>query len=172
MDLQHTKNHVLDVIQKDDVSPEEFKEVMKAAAGIQGMLDQIEKQPRSRLDKNKVVVEFKLFDQLKSFVADVTRTVGSAIKEAFEWRERCHAAEERAEALQQEVDDLRDENADLRAQVAYLQQQLQKSPAMQMQIQLGDQEREIKRYRKLLQEHGINPDQKEHTVFRTQEKTR
>lgn len=74
-ELQRQKNVMLDVVMSDEVSPEGYKKAIDAADSIVTTLDEISKSPRSRLKKDKVVVEFRLFDQLRSFVTALVDSV-------------------------------------------------------------------------------------------------
>lgn len=74
-ELQRQKNVMLDVVMSDEVSPEGYKKAIEAADSVVTTLDEISKSPRSRLKKDKVVVEFRLFDQLRSFVTALVDSV-------------------------------------------------------------------------------------------------
>ena len=74
-ELQRQKNVMLDVVMSDEVSPEGYKKAIEAADSIVSTLDELSKSPRSRLKKDKVVVEFRLFDQLRSFVTALVDSV-------------------------------------------------------------------------------------------------
>lgn len=87
-DLQHQKNLILSVIDGDYVSETEVKNATEIAVDITKTLDEIEKSPRSRLDKTKGVVEFRLLDQLKSFVTELLGVIGRLLQELNRYKEQ------------------------------------------------------------------------------------
>ncbi|MBQ8433154.1 MAG: plasmid recombination protein [Clostridia bacterium] len=99
-ELQHLKNVMLDTVQGDHVSPEGFKKAVAAADKIGGVLDEIEKQPRSRLNKNNVVVNFHLFDQLRSFVKDMVETVRHLLQRIDILTKKVDAEKDKVSGLQ------------------------------------------------------------------------
>ena len=103
-ELQHLKNVMLDTVQSDKVSPEGFKQAITAADNIVKTLDIIEQQPRSRLNKNEVKVNFHLFDQLKSFVRDMVNTVKHLLHKIDVLTENLDVEMDRTEQLQAELD--------------------------------------------------------------------
>lgn len=74
-EVQMLKNNMLDIVQGDHVSPEGFKQAVTAAENVTKALDELQQQPRSRINKDNVIVPFRLLDQLRSFVLDVVNTV-------------------------------------------------------------------------------------------------
>ena len=67
-ELQHEKNKAIDIIEKDTASPEDVTVAITALENIDSTLKEVMESPKSRLDKNKVVVTFSLLDQLQSFI--------------------------------------------------------------------------------------------------------
>ena len=73
--LQHNKNIMLATISDDEVSPDGFKDFLESFTKIELISKEIENSPCSRLDKNKRVVSFHLFDQLRSFLKMLLETI-------------------------------------------------------------------------------------------------
>lgn len=103
IELQRQKNIMLDVVMSDRVSPEGYKQAIAAADKIVSTLDEIDQSPRSRLNKKKVVVEFKLFDQLRSFVKSLVESVKHLLHKIDILQTNLHAECDRADALEDEV---------------------------------------------------------------------
>lgn len=74
-ELQQMKNNMLDVVESDHVSPDSYKAALRAFDDIEKKLDEIESQPRSRLNKNLLTVPFTLLSQLRSFIENVYKIV-------------------------------------------------------------------------------------------------
>lgn len=87
-DLQHQKNLIMSVMDCDYVSEKEVKNTTEIYMDITNTLEEIEQSPRSRLDKKKGVVEFRLLDQLKSFVNELLGVIGRLLQELEQYRER------------------------------------------------------------------------------------
>ena len=73
-ELQKIKNHMLDIVEEDKVSPKGFKKAITAAKQLDDILLEVENQPRKRF-KGIVEVSFNLFDQLRSIVQDLVNTI-------------------------------------------------------------------------------------------------
>lgn len=101
--LQRQKNAMLDIIMADHVSPDGYKAAVQAADDVRKALEAVESSPMSRLSRNKVVVEFRLLDQLKSFVAALMDTVAHLFKYISSLDERCRSAESTVDRLHREM---------------------------------------------------------------------
>lgn len=76
--MQHSKNIALDIIEKDEVTPEELKQVMTEANNIIEIGEEIGNCKRGRWsNRNKVMVPYYLFDQLKSIVQPLIACVSA-----------------------------------------------------------------------------------------------
>lgn len=95
-EIQHSKNVALDILERDEVTPEEVKTAITAIEDMSSKLEEVKQSPRSRLSKDKVVVGFHLLDQLGSFVERVKTFFAAIIKERDEWKRE--ALERRAQA--------------------------------------------------------------------------
>lgn len=74
--LQELKNNVYDVFnEKDNPTLDGLNAFVKTEEEIQKTLKTIENQPHSRLNKDNVVVNFKLFDQMKSFLNNLLESI-------------------------------------------------------------------------------------------------
>lgn len=78
--IQHAKNVALDVIMKDEVSPEEYKTAVRAIDQMGQILEDVETSPRTIMRKG-YKVSFYLFDQLKSALNAFKNTFQSLIQE-------------------------------------------------------------------------------------------
>lgn len=74
--LQHNKNVILDTISEDEISTEGLEAFAKASTEIESTLSEIERDPRTRKKRDSITISFKLFDQLKTFLNNLTETVG------------------------------------------------------------------------------------------------
>ncbi len=84
--MQHSKNIVLDILANDSVTVDEEKELAEAYDGIERALAEINNAPRSRFDKSKGVVSFKIFDQLKSFINHLLKALVHIKNERDEYK--------------------------------------------------------------------------------------
>lgn len=94
-ELQHQKNVALDILAKDNVTPEEIKTAFSTIDNISKTLDEIDSSPRTRL-KGDIKISFHIFDQLKSFVDRLVTSIATIVKERDAWR--AEALERRAQA--------------------------------------------------------------------------
>lgn len=94
-EIQHNKNVALDIIERDEVTPEDVKTALAAIEGMKSTFDEVNQCQRSRL-KGTVSVPFKLLDQLGSFVERIKQFFASIIKERDAWKQE--ALEHRARA--------------------------------------------------------------------------
>lgn len=87
-ELQHNKNVAIDILERDKISPDDLKTALSAAIEITDKIDEIENCPRKRIDKNKVVVEFRLLDQLRSFVDRLISLVAVFLRDRDEYKKK------------------------------------------------------------------------------------
>lgn len=106
LELQLMKNQMLDIVKDDEVSHEGVKIALEAFDNLKGTLHQIEEQPRSRLNKNNVVVDFKLFDQLHSFLENLINSVAYIIQQWDIANESLEYEEERNKELERQLEPL------------------------------------------------------------------
>ncbi len=90
-DLQHNKNVAIDILERDKISPDDLKTALSAAIEITDKIDEIENSPRKRIDKNKIVVEFRLLDQLRSFVDRLISLVAVFLRDRDEYKKKYEA---------------------------------------------------------------------------------
>ncbi len=76
LQMQRLKNNMLDIVEGDRVSPEGYKQALVAAEDVEKILKKVEEQPRSRVNKDNVVIHFSLFDQLRSIVKAFMNVIG------------------------------------------------------------------------------------------------
>ena len=86
--LQRHKNTALDILERDKISPDDLKIALTAAIEITDKINEIENSPRKRIDKNKVVVEFRLLDQLRSFVDQLISHVAIFLQDRDEYKKK------------------------------------------------------------------------------------
>lgn len=106
-ELQRMKNTMLDVVEGDRVSPDGYKEIIKAAQDLNNTLDVLDEQKRSRLNKDHVLVSFGLFDQLRSFIKNIVSTISHLLQNLDIAEENLEYETDRADRLQDEVDRLK-----------------------------------------------------------------
>lgn len=140
-DLQERKNQLLDIIEKDDVAPEDLKKVLTTVTQIDQKMTEIEQSPKSRLDRRKRVVEFRLLDQLKSFVRDLVDTVQSALAQIRSLEAQLQRQREEKERLRQKLQEQEYENIELRRKNAELQKE---NARLKAELAMGKGERELR----------------------------
>jgi hypothetical protein len=47
---------------------------------VSSQLVKMENSPKSRLNKNKIVVEYRVFDQLKTFIQELKSMIGGVVE--------------------------------------------------------------------------------------------
>lgn len=67
-DMQHSKNVALDIMSKDEVSPDDLKKANEYLLRIEDISQTIGGLKRKRLRKDKVEVDYSLIDQLQVFL--------------------------------------------------------------------------------------------------------
>ena len=148
-ELQHTKNNALDILAKDEVSPDELNKAITSAGHILETLNQIQESPRARLTKDKsYAVPFRLFDQLGSFVKDMLTGIGHVFKQVEQLTKRLADVGKTNEELTRENNTLRIENRTLANKVDELTQ----SPAQDF-IQEALRRDLFRRYDQLLKKN-------------------
>lgn len=147
IELQRQKNIMLDVVMSDDVSPEGYKQAVAAAAKIVGALDEIERQPRSRLNKNMVKVNYHLFDQLRSFVKSMVESVTHLLHKISVMDENMDYYADKAAAAEREVARLLPKEQELNAlKVDYRNRDAQAQKA----------ESELRRQKKFMRQYKVD----------------
>ena len=94
---------MLDVIEKDSVSPAEIKEALTAAHNIEKLLTEVSQQPRSRTNKNNVVVHFTLFDQIKSIIESMVNSVAHLLHRITALTDALFSERNKTEVLEEEL---------------------------------------------------------------------
>lgn len=79
-ELQHDKNIALDLIAQDRVSPEGIAAALQVFEDVKNKLDEVKQSPRSRVNKNKVVINHEVLDQLTSFTEEMKNTYAYLIQ--------------------------------------------------------------------------------------------
>lgn len=122
-DLQHNKNVALDILSKDEVSPDELNKAIVSAGQILETLNHIQETPRARLTKDKShVVPYRLLDQLSSFVKDLLAGIGHIFKQLEQLRKHVADVNAKNETLSRENNALHRENRALSQKVDELTQ--------------------------------------------------
>ena len=133
--LQELKNKVCDIFEEGDKTLNGLNEFIRTEEEIQKTLRTIENQPRSRINKNNVVVSFKLFDQFKSFLnnlldsiaifakqlSDMEQSVNANLKYAKEMESRNDAQANLIKSLNAENNSLRRQAQDNKERREYMQ---------------------------------------------------
>ena len=100
-ELQHKKNTALDILERDKISPDDLKTALTAAIDITDKIEEIENSPRKRIDKNKVVVEFHLLDQLRSFVEKLVELIAVFLRDRDEYKAKYEELKKEKEKLKE-----------------------------------------------------------------------
>lgn len=79
-EMQHQKNIALDVIAQDEVSPEGLKQATAAIEKLQATMDEVEQSPQTLLRDGRKV-SFKLFDQMKSMLLQLQKSIAHLVHE-------------------------------------------------------------------------------------------
>lgn len=133
--MQELKNKVCDIFEEGNKALDGLNDFIKTEEEIQKTLKTIENQPRSRLNKNNVVVSFRLFDQFKSFLnnllesiavfskrlSDMEQSVNANFNYAKEMEERNNAQAQKIKVLNAEVDSLKRQSRDNQERRDYMQ---------------------------------------------------
>ena len=112
-DMQHQKNLALEVLTKDEVTPEDLKEICEAADKIEQITDQMEGIRRKRFRKDKVEVDYGLFDQIREFLRPMFAIVATLRRKVEELTAKLAAAEKDRDAFKAERDELKVRVAEL-----------------------------------------------------------
>lgn len=105
-DMQHQKNLALEILTKDEVTPDELKEICEAADKIEQITDQMEGIRRKRFRKDKVEVDYGLFDQLREFLRPMFAIVATLRRKVDELTAKLDAMKD-YEAIKRERDELK-----------------------------------------------------------------
>ena len=128
-DMQQQKNLILDALEQDGVTPQGTAEIMAAAMEITKKMNEIENSPKSRLDKSKRVVEFRLFDQLKSFVQDMINTVHKVLHQVDDLKKENRQLKSQIREKDCEIIELRRSNSQLTTENLELKKKVQEQAA-------------------------------------------
>lgn len=101
---QKYKNHMLDIVEKDTVTPDEIKDALKAAYDMEQLLTTVSQQKRSRFKKDHVEVHFSLFDQIKSVIEHIVKAVAHLLQRIYALTDDLCKEQDRTEILQKTVD--------------------------------------------------------------------
>ena len=102
IELQKFKNHLTDIVE-DEITPEHIEDAVRTANGLESLLQEVSAGKRSRMNKNNVVVEFGLFDQIKSYVREALATIARLFKRIDELTGELFKAESKIWELEEEV---------------------------------------------------------------------
>lgn len=136
-ELQRMKNTMLDILDGDELSPEGYNEAVRAAKGLEDTFRKIEGQKRTRL-KGDIVISFKLFDQLRSFVKNLIETLTHLFH-------RIDILSHNVNVERRHVEELERENARLRP--------LEKYDDIDFKLKMTEQERKAEMYDELYNEN-------------------
>lgn len=121
--LQELKNKVYDIFEEGNTALNGLNDFIRTEEEIQKTVRTIEQQPRSRINKNNVVVSFKLFDQFKSFLNNLLESIAVFSKRLSDMEqsaisnyEYAQKMEERNEAQARMIKSLSAENDSLKRQ--------------------------------------------------------
>lgn len=78
--LQHQKNMAMDIIENKEIDTDNVVKVIDVLDKACTSLDEVMASPKSRWDKNKILVEYRVLDQMKTFVENLKETFAYLIK--------------------------------------------------------------------------------------------
>lgn len=106
-ELQLMKNKMIEIVTGDEVSVDGYNSALEAYSNIKDTLEEIEQQPRSRLNKDSVVVPFKLLDQLKSFVKSLIDNMAHLMQQLDIANEWLNVEQQKNAKMEKELESLR-----------------------------------------------------------------
>lgn len=74
-EAQHQNNILKDTLQNPNLDVDSFDSLLETFDNLTDTLQEVENSPRSRFDKNSVVVSFNLFSQLKTYFKTIIDTI-------------------------------------------------------------------------------------------------
>ncbi|MBR6646939.1 MAG: hypothetical protein IKL09_05415, partial [Clostridia bacterium] len=103
------------ILERDKISPDDLKTALVAAIDITDKIEEIENSPRKRIDKNKVVVEFHLLDQLRSFVEKLVEMIAVFLRDRDEYKRKYEELKREKEreniGIERNKDDIYEKNS-------------------------------------------------------------
>lgn len=99
LEMQHNMNIAKEFLKQDTVDEKNIVYAYERLENVSSQLVEMENSPKSRLNKNKIVVEYHVFDQLKTFIQELKSMIGALLK--------------RIKLLSARIDSLKDENKTL-----------------------------------------------------------
>lgn len=108
-EMQHQKNVALELMEKDEISPDELKTAIECVENIKSITEDLNGCERSRLNKNNVVVPYNLLDQLREFLKPLYEAVGVILGEIKRLMARNKELKENYEDLTASYNELVDE---------------------------------------------------------------
>lgn len=99
LEMQHNMNIAKDFLKQDTVDEKNIVYAYERLENVSSQLVEMENSPKSRLNKNKIVVEYHVFDQLKTFIHELKSMIGALLK--------------RIKLMSDKIDSLKDENKTL-----------------------------------------------------------
>lgn len=123
-EMQRNKNTALDILTRDDVTPEEIQEAMASVNALQDSLKEVEASPRNRIGRQGHIVSFKLLDQMKSVLNDMVKSVSTLLNQAEKLKEQ----------LQQKTKELMDARAEAAREKANAALYLKSATAFKKQL--------------------------------------
>lgn len=103
VELQRFKNHLLDIVEEDEITPEHIADAVKVAHEAQSLLYEMNQENRSRINKNNVMVKFSLFAQLKATIRKMVEAIARLFKQIDALTRRLDEAEYVVEELQDQL---------------------------------------------------------------------
>ena len=88
-------------MERDKISPDDLKTALTAAIDITDKIEEIENSPRKRISKNKVIVEFHLLDQLRSFVEKLVDMIAVFLRDRDEYKRKYEELKKEKEKLKE-----------------------------------------------------------------------
>lgn len=113
--IQHLKNELnaeMDKKKDDPLSEFELENALKAKDTLLNAIESVQSSKHSRLDKSKVLVEFSLFDQIKSFLEGIKKTLEAFVSKIGQLQatiaEKDKIIEEKDETIKEKDEKIKD----------------------------------------------------------------
>ncbi len=79
-DMQHNMNVAKDFLKQETADEKSIVYAYERLENVASKLEKMENSPKSRLNKNKIVIEYHVFDQLKTFIHELKSMIGMLLK--------------------------------------------------------------------------------------------
>lgn len=129
-DMQHNMNVAKDFLKQETVDEKNIAYAYEKLENVSLQLTEMENSPKSRLNKNKVIVEYHVFDQLKTFIHELKSMIGALLKRIRLLTDKVNKLKNENKILndqvvgtKKELDDCKDDNNFLKTRLEDVKEQ-------------------------------------------------